>query len=147
MPKESMLKLAAKSSSKWIGDRLLTHLRKMLLKLLHCIRDLSWQGLEFHGFNEDMSSFEDNLNQLFLFQAQYISEMSLLIHKREYISPKVMIKTMGPSLLRKMLANIRQLHGFQFLLMTSQTYHTLNICNYLLNNLNRSLQFMKIDLA
>ena len=94
-----------------------------------------------------MSSFEGNLNKLFLFQAQDFPEMSLLIHKREYISPKVMIKVMGQSVLRKMLANIRQLHGFQFLLMMPQIYHTVNICNYLFDCLIRSLQFMKIDLA
>ena len=147
MQKESILKLAAKSSSKRIGDQLLAQLRQMSVKLLCCIRYLSSQGLEFHGLNEYMSSFEGNLNQLLLFQAQDFSKMSLFIHKREYISPKVMIKIMGQSVLPKMLANIRQLHGFQFLLMMPQTYHTVNICHYLFDGLIRSLQFVKIELA
>ena len=41
MHKESMMKLAAKSSSNGIGDRLFAQLRKMLVKLLCCIHYFS----------------------------------------------------------------------------------------------------------
>ena len=74
--------------------------------------------LAFCGHNEDMSSFEGNLNQLLLFQAQDFPEMSSSFHTGEYLSPEVnneMVQIMGQSVLWILLANINTAPWFLIL--------------------------------
>lgn len=122
MHKEALLKLAAKASYKGIDAQLQAQRdsnqasnRKMLMKLLSCVRYLSRQGLALRGHNYDM---EGNLYQLLLLLAQDCPEMSSWLHKREYISPEIIneiIKLMGQSVLQKILASIKMAQWFSIL--------------------------------
>lgn len=90
----------------------------MLSKLLSSIRYLACQGLPFHGHFEDMHSFEGNLYQLLLLQAEECPEMKAWLSRREYISPEIIneiITTMGQLLLRQMLDEIRKSLWFSIL--------------------------------
>lgn len=82
--------------------------REMLLKLLSCIRFLGRQGLPLRGHKEDNESFEGNLYQLLLLQAD--AKMNNWLQKREYISPEIVneiITIMGQTVLRQILADIK----------------------------------------
>ena len=75
--RESIAKLAAKNSGQSIASALnrqhdeeTKFHQEMLLKLLSCIRFLARQGLPLRGHREDTESFEGNLYQLLLLQAQ-----------------------------------------------------------------------------
>lgn len=84
----------------------------MLLKLLSCIRYLARQGLPLRGHHEDPKSFEGNLYQLLLLQAQDYPQMKTWLHKKEYISPEIvneLITMMGQTVLRQILAEINPL--------------------------------------
>ena len=79
------------------------HHKEMLMKLLACIKYLAQQGLPLRGHYEDNQSFEGNLYQLLLLQAQYSPKMNSWLQRREYISSEVVneiIMIMGQSLLR-----------------------------------------------
>ena len=81
--------------------------RLVFMKLLTAI---TRQGLPICGNNEDDESFEGNLYQLLLLQAQDCPIMELWLHHREYISPEIineLITMMGLSVLRKLLDDIR----------------------------------------
>ena len=90
----------------------------MLMKLLSCITYLSRQGLPFRGHYEDAESFEGNLYQLLLLQAKDCPDMGAWLRRREYISPDIineLIMTMGQSLLRQLLVEIRSSLWFSIL--------------------------------
>lgn len=78
MHKEAVIKLATLVSGSSRVDALLseqveseqTHHRLMLIKLITAIRYLARQGLPLRGHHEDKESFEGNLYQLLLLQAQ-----------------------------------------------------------------------------
>ena len=118
MHTESVMKLAAtRSASNGVDVRLSTQLerdqrdhRLVFMKLLTAIKYLTRQGLPIRGHNEDDESFEGNLYQLLLLQAQDCPIMELWLHHREYISPEIineLITMMGLSVLRKLLDDIR----------------------------------------
>ena len=126
MHKEALLKIAAtKSASSGIGALLSAQLerdqkfhQKMLMKLLSCIKYLARQGLPFRGHNEDAESFEGNLYQLLLLEARDSTEMGAWLRRREYISPDIineLISTMGQSVLRQLLVEIRRSWCFSIL--------------------------------
>ena len=82
----------------------------MLIKLLKTLKYLIRQGLPLRGHNEDSESFEGNLYQLLLLQAQDCPGMDVWLSLREYISPEIineLITIMGNSVLRKILECIR----------------------------------------
>lgn len=114
MHKESVLKLAATKSAAMGVDAQLSsqlesdqsHHRRMLMKLLSCIKYLVRQGLPLRGHNEDSESFEGNLYQLLLLQAQDCPDMTMWLRNKEYISPEIvneLIKMMGQSVLSNSL--------------------------------------------
>ena len=113
MHREAMEKLAAKSSKTNVVAQLSAQHeadnffhRKMLLKLLSCIRYLARQGLPLRGHHEDPESFEGNLYQLLLLQAQDHPQMKTWLHKKEYISPEIvneLITMVGQTVLRQVL--------------------------------------------
>ena len=82
MHKEATEKMAAKSSGTSVVTQLsaqheadnLFH-RRMLMKLVSCIRYLAREGLLLQGHHEDPESFEGNLYQLLLLQAQDYPQM------------------------------------------------------------------------
>lgn len=126
MHKEAVLKIAAtKSTSSGIGAQLSAQLerdqkyhRTMLMKLLSCIKYLARQGLPFRGHNEDAESFEGNLYQLLLLEARDSTDMAAWLRRREYISPDIineLISTMGQSVLRQLLVEIRSSLWFSIL--------------------------------
>ena len=126
MHKEAILKLAAtKSTTRGIGAQLSAqhdadqrHHRQMLMKLLSCIKYLARQGLPFRGHYEDVESFEGNLYQLLLLQAQDCPEMKTWLRKKEYISPEIIneiIMIMGQSVLRELLGEIKSSLWFSIL--------------------------------
>ena len=116
--KEAILKLAATNNSTAKGidaqlsaqlDANQRHHRQMLMKLLSCIKYLARQVLPFRGHHEDIQSFEGNLYQLLLLQAQDYPDMTTWLHKKEYISPEIVneiIMAMGQSVLRQLLSEI-----------------------------------------
>jgi hypothetical protein len=96
MHREATEKMAARSSGMNIIAQSSAHYEadtmfhtKMLPKLLSCIRYLARQGLPLRGHHEDNESFEGNLYQLLLLQAQDCLEMKNWLSKREYISPEI----------------------------------------------------------
>ena len=94
------------------------HHRTMLLKLLKTLKYLARQGLPLRGHNEDSESFEGNLYQLLLLQAQDCPGMDIWLHRREYISPEIineLIEKMGNSVLRRILESIRTSLWFSIL--------------------------------
>ena len=126
MHKEATLKLAAtKSVTKGIGAQLSAqhdvdqrHHRQMLMKLLSCVKYLARQGLPFRGHYEDIQSFEGNLYQLLLLQAEDCPEMKTWLRKKEYISPEIVneiIMMMGQSVLRQLLSEIKSSLWFSIL--------------------------------
>ena len=126
MHAEAVTKLAAMKSTSRSVDVLLSkrleqdqrHHCMMLMKLLAAIRYLTRQGLPLRGHNEDNESFEGNLYQLLLLQAQDCSGMKSWLHQREYISPEIvneLIKIMGQNVLRQLLASIRASLWFSIL--------------------------------
>ncbi len=126
MYKEAVFKLAATTSTtSGIGAQLSaqlerdqSHHRLMLLKLLSCIRYLARQGLPFRGHYEDAESFEGNLYQLLLLQARDTPDMETWLRRRDYISPNIvneLITTMGQSVLRQLLVEIRSSLWFAIL--------------------------------
>ena len=126
MHKEAVLKLAAtKSTANGIDAQLSAqldfdqrHHRLMLMKLLSCFRYLARQGLPFRGHHEDSESFEGNLYQILLLQAQDCPEMKVWLRHREYISPEIVnevIMTMGHSVLRQLLSEIKSCFWFSIL--------------------------------
>ena len=127
MHKEAILKLAATNNSTAKGidaqlsaqlDANQRHHRQMLMKLLSCIKYLARQGLPFRGHHEDIQSFEGNLYQLLLVQAQDCPDMTTWLHKKEYISPEIVneiIMAMGQSVLRQLLSEIRKSLWFSIL--------------------------------
>ena len=126
MHKEAVIKIAAtKSSSGGISTQLCAqlehdqkHHRSMLMKLLSCIKYLARQGLPFRGHNEDAESFEGNLYQLLLLEARDCFDMGTWLHRIEYISPDTvneLITTMGQSVLRQLLVEIRSSMCFSIL--------------------------------
>lgn len=89
-------KLAAKNSGRSNASALncqheeeTKFLREMLLKLLSCIRFLARQGLPLRGHREDTESFEGNLYELLLLQAQDYPKMKSWLQKKEYLSPDI----------------------------------------------------------
>ena len=87
----------------------------MLMKVLSCIRYLARQGLPFHGHNEDAQSFE---GKLLLLEARDNADMRAWLRQREYISPEIfseIISTMGQSLLRQLLVQVRSSLWFSIL--------------------------------
>lgn len=95
--------------------RLLCHVR---VGLLSCIKYLAWQGLPLRGHYEDNQSFEGNLYQLLLLQAQYSPKMNSWLQRREYISPEIVneiIMIMDQSLLRQLLSEIKGSMWFSIL--------------------------------
>lgn len=90
----------------------------MLMKLLSSIKYLARQGLAFRGHHEDVDSFEGNLYQLLLLQAEDCSDMREWLRRKEYISPQIinkLITTMGQSVLRQLLGEIRMSSWFSIL--------------------------------
>ena len=65
------------------------HHRQMLMKLLTAIRYLARQGMPLRGHNEASESFEGNLYQLLLLEAQECPGMDVWLRRREYISPEI----------------------------------------------------------
>ena len=61
------------------------------MKLLSCVKYLAWQGLPFLGHREDVQS-HDNLYQLLLLQAQACPKMNVWVHKKEHISPEIVLR-------------------------------------------------------
>ena len=59
------------------------------MKVLSSIRFLARQGLPFRGHHEDSESFEGNLYQLLLMQAQDHPQMKSWLYRKEYISPVI----------------------------------------------------------
>ena len=126
MHKEAVLKIAATKSA-WSGigaqlsaqlDRDQKHHQNMLMKLLSCIKYFAWHRLPFRGHSEDSESFEGNLYQLLLLEARDSSDMGAWLHRREYISPDIvneLITTMGQSVLRQLLVEIRSALWFSTL--------------------------------
>ena len=57
------------------------------MKLLLCIKFLARQGLPLRGHVEDTESFNGNLYQLLLLQAEDCSQLLTWLHKREYMLP------------------------------------------------------------
>ena len=115
--RESIAKLAAKNSGQSIASALnrqhdeeTKFHREMLLKLLSCIRFLARQGLPLRGHREDTESFEGNLYQLLLLQAQDSPRMKLWLRKKEYLSPEIvneLITMLGHTVLRQILTEIK----------------------------------------
>ena len=106
---EATAKLAAKNSGQCIAS-LLNHQhgeetkfhRHILLKLLSCVRFLARQGLSLRGHREDTETFEGNLYQLLLLQAQDSPKMKFWFRKKEYLSPEIvneLITMLGQSVL------------------------------------------------
>ena len=88
------------------------------MKLLSCIRYLARQGLPLQGHHEDPESFEGNLYQLLLLQAQDCLQMKTWLCRREYISPEIvneLIKLMGQAVLRQVLAEIKSTMWFSLI--------------------------------
>ena len=123
--KEATEKMAARCSETNIASQLsaqheadnLFH-RKMLIKLLSCIRYLARQGLALRGHHEDSNSFEGNLYQLLLLQAQENPQMKNWLLKKEYISPEIvneLISIMGQTVLRQILSEIRSTMWFSLI--------------------------------
>ncbi len=126
MQKEAALKLMAiRSASGGIDAQLSAqlqynqvHHRQMLTKLISCIKYLARQGLAYRGHHEDVDSCDGNLYQLLLLQAEDCSDMKAWLQKREYISPQIineLITTMGQSVLRQLLGEIRMSLWFSIL--------------------------------
>lgn len=126
MHAEAVTKLAAIKSTSCSVDVLLSkrleqyqrHHRIMFLKLHAAIRYLTRQGLPLCGHNEDNDSFEGNLYQLLLLQAQDCPGMKSWLYQREYISPEIvnkLMKLMGQTVLRQLLAKIRASLWFSIL--------------------------------
>ena len=70
----------------------------MLLKLLWAIKFLGKQCLAIRGHSENSETFQGNLYQLLLLQAEECPGMNEWLKKREYISPVIvdeLIKLMG----------------------------------------------------
>ena len=125
MHREATEKMAAQSSSVNVIFQLssqheadtLFH-RKMLLKLLSCIRFLARQGLPLRGHHEDSDSFEGSLYQLLLLQAQDCTSMNNWLFKREYISPVIvneLIMIMGQAVVRQILPSIKSTLWFSLI--------------------------------
>ena len=125
MHREATEKMAARSSGTNVIAQLSAHYeadtmfhRKMRMKLLSCIRYLAWQGLPLRGHHEDPESFEGNLYQLLLLQAQDCLQMKTWLCRREYISPEIvneLIKLMGQAVLRQVLAEIKSTMWFSLI--------------------------------
>jgi len=94
MHREAMEKMAARLSGTNIVAQLsaqheaynLFH-RKMLMKLLSCIRYLARQGLPLRGHHEDPKTFEGNLYHMLLLEAQECPQMKTWLLKGS-ISPQ-----------------------------------------------------------
>ena len=125
MHKEATEKLAARSSGRDVLSQLnaqhaadaLFH-RKMLMKLLSCIKFLARQGLALRGNHEDADSLEGNLYQLLLLQAHEDPAMKLWLRKKEYISPEIvneLIMMMGQAVLRQLLKDVRSALWFSLI--------------------------------
>ena len=74
--------------------------------------------MPLRGHNEASESFEGNLYQLLLLQAQECPGMDVWLRRREYISPEIineLIAEMGRSVLRKLLDCIRTSLWFSIL--------------------------------
>ncbi len=86
--KEAALKLMAiRSASGGIDAQLQcnqVHHRRMLTKLISCIKYLARQGLAYRGHHEDVDSCDGNFYQLLLLQAEDCSDMKAWLQKREY---------------------------------------------------------------
>ena len=126
MHKEAVLKIAAiKSAWSGIGAQLSAQLKcdqkhhqNMLMKLLSCIKYLVRHRLPFRGHNEDSELFEGNLYQLLLLEARDSSDMGAWLPRKKYISPDIineLITTMGQSVLRQLLVEIRSALWFSIL--------------------------------
>ena len=125
MHREATEKMAARSSGMNVMAQLSAHYeadvmfhRKMLMKLLSCIRYLARQGLPLRGHHEDPQSFGGNLYQLLLQQAQDCLQMKTWLCRREYISPEIvneLIKIMGQTVLRQILAEIKSTMFFSLI--------------------------------
>ena len=117
MHKEAVEKLAAKSSRADVVTQLRIRCeadqkfhREMLMKLLSSIRFLARQGLPFRGHTETSETFEGNLYQLLLLQAEDNNQMRVWLKKKEYISPDIVneiIVLMGQTVLRNIIAQIK----------------------------------------
>lgn len=125
MHKEATEKVAARSSGRDVLSQLnaqhaadtMFH-RKMLMKLLSCIKFLARQGLALRGSHEDADSLEGNLYQLLLLQAQEEPAMKLWLRKKEYISPDIvneLIMMMGQAVLRQILKDVREALWFSLI--------------------------------
>lgn len=125
MHKEAVEKLAAKSSGANVATQLRiqseatqTFHREMLMKLLSSIRFLARQGLSFRGHTETCETFEGNLYQLLLLRSEESPQMREWLSKKEYISPDIvneLIKIMGQTVLRSILAQIRSSMWFSLI--------------------------------
>ena len=88
------------------------------MKLLSCIRYLARQGLPLRGHHEDPETFEGNLYQLLLLEAQECPQMKTWLHRKEYISPEIvneLIMMMGQAVLRQILAEIKSTLWFSLI--------------------------------
>ena len=93
----------------------------MLLKLLSSLRFLLRQGLAIRGHKES----EGNLIQLLELQSADCPELKQWMTSNQYLSHGVideMITLMGNTLLRKLLASIQAVNGFQLWVMKLETY-------------------------
>lgn len=82
------------------------HHRLMLMKVLTTLKFLTRQGLPLRGHNESSESFEGNLYQLLLLQAEDCPGMESWLKHREYNFPEIineLITEIGHSLLCKLL--------------------------------------------
>ena len=123
--REAIAKLAAKNSGQSIASALncqheeeTKFHREMLIKLLSCIRFLARQGLPLQGHREDAESFEGNLYQLLLLQAQDYPRMKSWLRKKEYLSPEIvneLITMLGQTVLRQILAEIKRALWFSLI--------------------------------
>ena len=114
--KSSGTNIAAQLSSQHEADSLFH--RKMLMKVLSCIRYLARQGLPLRGHHEDPESFEGNLYQLLLLQAQDCPQMKDWLCKKQYISPEIineLITMMGQTVLRQILEEIKSTLWFSLI--------------------------------
>ena len=89
MHRESVSYLATKNSAQTVLS-LLNHQyeedakfhREMLLRLLSCVRFLARQGLPFRGHREDLQSWEGDLYQLLMLQAEDSPRMKVWLNKK-----------------------------------------------------------------